>query len=92
MPQNLRELVNLFLRPLAQIFTLISILAVLVFFWGLAKFIFQAGDSKSHESGKELMKWGIITLFVMISLMGILSFLSGELGFGPVGIPLLPTR
>jgi len=63
-------------------------LALLAFFWGLAKFIFRAGgDEKAVEEGKKIMKWGLIALFIMISVWGIISFIQSELnlsaGTGP---------
>ncbi len=49
---------------------------LLVFFWGLVKFIFRVdGDEKVIESGKKLMVWGIIALFVMVSVWGIIRFM-----------------
>ncbi len=54
-------------------------LALLWFFWGLVKFIFHSGDAKTHEEGRNIMIWGIITLFVMFSLWGLLGFISGAL-------------
>ncbi len=78
------DLVNLLIPVVAS-------LALLAFFWGLAKFIYNAGDVKTHEEGKQLMIWGIIALFVMVSVWGILNFFSGEFGFGRIGIPSLPT-
>ena len=50
-------------------------LALLAFFWGLLKFIFKiGGDEKAEESGKVIMKWGLIAMFVMLSVMGIINF------------------
>ena len=50
-------------------------LALLAFFWGLLKFIFKiGGDEKAEESGKTIMKWGLIAMFVMLSVMGIINF------------------
>ncbi len=69
----------------------VASLALLAFFWGLAKFIYNAGDVKTHQEGRQLMIWGIIALFVMVSVWGILNFFSGEFGFGNIGIPKLPT-
>lgn len=54
-------------------------LALLVFFWGLVKFISKAGDAKAVDEGKTLMIWGVIALFVMISVWGIIRFIQGEL-------------
>jgi hypothetical protein len=67
-------------------------LTLLSFFWGLAKFVARVGgDEKAVTEGKNLMIWGIIGLFVMVSIWGILAFLAGEFGFG-YALPLLPTK
>lgn len=55
-------------------------LAVLVFFWGLVKYIANADDEGAKESGKNLMIWGMVALFVMVALWGILGFVQTELG------------
>src|SRR3989338_305331 len=54
--------------------------ALLSFFWGLVRFIFHVGgDEKAVEEGKRIMTWGLIALFVMISVWGIIAFVQGEL-------------
>ena len=55
-------------------------LAVLVFFWGIVKFIYHAGDEKAVEEGKMLMVWGLIVIFVMFALWGILGYFQYQLG------------
>jgi hypothetical protein len=92
MPQNLTELILVFVNLIRLLIPLVIALTLLSFMWGLAKFIGKAGDSKSHEEGKNLMKWGLVGLFVMLSLFGILRFAYDDVGFnGSLGIPLLPT-
>jgi len=59
--------------------------ALLVFFWGLAKFVVKAGDEV--EEGKRIMKWGILALFVMISVWGIVGFFQKELGLPDTTVP-----
>ena len=55
-------------------------IALLVFFWGLVKFISRVGgDEKAVEEGRNTMIWGIIALFVMISVWGIIYFVKREL-------------
>lgn len=59
-------------------------LALLYFLWGLSKFVLNSGDEDSVKEAKQMMLWGVIALFVMVSvwgLVGILSqtFFSGEL-------------
>lgn len=55
-------------------------LAVAVFFWGLVIFIFKSGNEKSHTEGKNRMIWGTVALFVMVSVWGIINFVSSDLG------------
>lgn len=75
-----------FLIPL-----LISI-AVLVFFWGLVKYIANASDESAKESGKSLMVWGMIALFVMVSFWGIIGYVQSSFGIsGAVTFTPAPT-
>ena len=71
--------------------TIIPILVaigLLVFLWGLVKFIFRvSGDEKAVEGGKRLMFWGIIALFVMVSVWGIIYFLEEAFLPGPSSSP-----
>ena len=57
---------------------LVFSLALLFFFWGVAKYIWSAGDAK--EEGKKIMVWGVIALFVMSSIWGIIGFLKTDIG------------
>src|SRR3989344_1729404 len=90
-PQNVCEFFLIFVDLIRSAIPLVMSLALLAFFWGLAKFILQAGDEKGREDGKQVMKWGIVALFVLVSVYGILTFLTSD--FGLVGgnvIPQLP--
>jgi|CXWK01.1.fsa_nt_gi hypothetical protein len=50
-------------------------LALLYFFWGLAQFILKSGDSDSHENGRQTMIWGIVALFVIVAVWGLVAFI-----------------
>ena len=65
-------------------------LAVLAFFWGLVKYIASAGDETAKESGKNLMIWGMIALFVMVALWGILGWVQSNLGLSGTVITTAP--
>ncbi len=55
-------------------------IALVGFFWGLVKFIFKlGGDEKAVDDGKRIMKWGLIALFVMVSVWGIVRFMEEAL-------------
>jgi Type IV secretion system pilin len=64
--------------------------ALVVFIWGLVKFIFRiGGDEKAVEAGKKLMLWGLIALFVMISVWGIIGFMQKALSLPASNPPIL---
>lgn len=91
-PTDFKTLTELFTDIIGLLIPLMVAVSLLVFLFGLAKFIFRvAGDEKEIEKGRYLMIYGIIGLFVMISIWGILSLLVSD--FGPdfyFGIPQLP--
>src|SRR3989344_55959 len=67
-------------------------IALLVFFWGLVKFIFAQGSETVKADGKKIMIWGLIALFVMMSVWGIISFFQGAFLPGATfTAPTLPT-
>ncbi len=60
---------------------LVAALALLYFFWGLAQFILATGrgDEDAREKGKNIMIWGIVALFVMVSVWGLVRFVGDAL-------------
>ena len=58
----------------------IMALAFLVFAWGLIKYLLSAGDVTAQKEAKGFMIWGIIILFVMVSVWGIVSILQNLTG------------
>ena len=75
------------MRPLV---TLIIGLALIYFLWGLVTFIMASGSEEGVAKGREAMLWGIIALFVMISIQGIVYLVAESLEIGPTtggGLP-----
>lgn len=64
---------------------LVAALALLYFFWGLAKFILATGngDEDAREKGKNIMIWGIVALFVIVSVWGLVRFVGDAIGIRP---------
>ncbi len=90
---GIRELI-VSVGDLVRVLTLIiAAVALLAFFFGLAKFIFKVGgDEKAVDAGKTLMIWGLIALFVMVSVWGIIGFFQRELGLPGTSSGLLPNN
>lgn len=63
---------------------ILLLLAVGLFFWGVGKFVLKPGSSADVENGKKYMFWGIITLFVLLSVRVIIGQLANALGIGPL--------
>jgi len=59
---------------------LLMTLAVVAFFWGLVKYIANADDEAAKESGKTLMIWGMVAIFVMVAFWGIIGFFQESFG------------
>lgn len=58
-------------------------LAILFFFYGVAKYIGKAGDPKAQEEGKNIMIYGVIGIAVMASVYGIVAYLQNTIGITP---------
>ncbi|MDO8569177.1 MAG: hypothetical protein Q7R89_00065 [bacterium] len=55
-------------------------IALLAFFWGLVQFILSQGDESKKTDAKKVMLWGVIALFVMITVWGLVKFIATSLG------------
>jgi hypothetical protein len=49
-------------------------LAVLVFIWGVFRYVVSS-DEEAKGKGKNMMLWGIVGLFVMVSVWGLVNIL-----------------
>lgn len=57
--------------------------AFIVFLWGaFDTFILGANEEGVKEKGKNLMLWGLIGFFVMVSVWGLVNILTGTISFG----------
>lgn len=72
---NLTDIIFLFINLIDQALIVVVALALLFFLWGLMKFILNADNEEKRKEGKSVMIWGIIALFVMISVWGIVGIL-----------------
>lgn len=68
-------LVNGILRPLVP---LLVTLAIVVFIYGVLTTVLADGEKR--EDGKKYMMWGIVGIFVMVSLWGLVAILTNTFG------------
>jgi hypothetical protein len=55
-------------------------LAILYFFYGIAKYVLSAGDAEKAKEGKSIMIYGVIAIAVMASLFGLVVWLQNVFG------------
>lgn len=78
---TLEEILNMFIAPSGLLFQFIRVsvgIALIVFIWGVVRMVLgmQGGESdKVIAEGKKRMVWGLIGLFVLISIWGIVAIL-----------------
>jgi hypothetical protein len=68
-------------------------LALLTFFWGLVKFIFAQSNEEAKTDAKRIMIWGLVALFVMVSVWGLVRFIGTALGIDQgdtITVPRVP--
>lgn len=75
---TLRDTLVLFSQFLNGIIGLFITLAIVVFFWGLIKYLWSMDAENAHE-GLNRMFWGLIAIFVMVSIWGLIRLLQSTL-------------
>lgn len=74
--QTLLNTLGFFNQLLNALIGLLITLAIVAFFWGLVKYLFiSKGDEASRKSAMNLMIYGVIVIFVMVSIWGIIRLL-----------------
>ena len=74
---DLQGLIDMAKGIVSSLVPLIMSLAVLAFVWGIFKYLTEAADPGKREEGRQFMIWGIVALFVMVSLWAIVGVIKG---------------
>ena len=76
---------------LNMIVPLLIAFAVVFFLFGLIKYV-TSGDAEDKSAARSYMIWGVVAIFVMTAVWGLVALLSNTLGLqnGPIPGPQLP--
>lgn len=74
-PKDFADFVKIFTDLIGALVPIVFAFALVVFFWGIAQFILSADDANKRTESKQIMIWGVIALFVMLSIWGIIGVL-----------------
>ena len=75
-------LVNAGKTVLNSVVVSVFTLALIVFAWGVVKYLTAAGDAAKLKLARPFLWWGIIGLFVLESVWGLIKFIADELDIG----------
>ena len=65
-----------FLSALVSNLLLLLISAAIIYFlWGVLQFVSSGGDEQKRVEGRHMMLNGVIAIFVMVSIWGLVAFL-----------------
>ena len=75
--KSLTDLINWFTCTLVDaVIPLLFALALAGFVFGLIKFFLNPDNEEQKKAGKSFMIWGLVTIFVMVSIWGLVGILS----------------
>ncbi len=90
---SLTGIINMLIDIGLKVIPFLGTIAFLAFVLGVARFIKSSGSGEDVKKNKGLLIWGIIGLFVLVTIWGIISFLKSEFGFNnSMGIPQIEIR
>lgn len=55
-------------------------LAIAIFVWGIIEFIVHTDNEEKRNIGKRHLAWGIIGMFIMFSVWGIIAIIQNFIG------------
>src|SRR3989344_2212131 len=77
---RIRNLVN-------QIVPILLIIGTVVFLWGVILYLTAGADEEKRANARSLMIYGLVGLFVMVAVCGIVKVLVNFFGVGGAGVP-----
>jgi uncharacterized membrane protein YidH (DUF202 family) len=83
-----KDLVFTILGIFDEVITIIIGIAVLVFLYGMLNYVMHSDDESKRKESVKFITYGIIGLFVMVSVWGLVAAITGTFGF-EFGIPQL---
>ena len=84
---DLTSLLGVISNLLNIIIPILMILATVVFLWGVITYITAGGDEEKAATGRAYIIWGVIGLFAMITIWGLVLALVNTFSVGGQGIP-----
>jgi hypothetical protein len=76
----LGKIADVIVNPLIR---LLFAASLVLFAWGIVKFVRGAGDESERSIGRRHMLWGIVGMAIMVSVFAVIQIALGPLGVQP---------
>lgn len=83
--QNLITLSESALDVINIVLVIVFVIAILVFAWGIVKYLTAAGDPTKVKEARGFLWWGILGVFVLAAMFGLVQFVGTSLGINTTG-------
>lgn len=87
---DFKSLVNAIITNINYLITLVVGLAVFVFIWGIFKYFVAGADEKKVEEARNVLVFGLLGIFIMLSVWGLVNILIKTFDFGTTTQPSPP--
>jgi uncharacterized membrane protein HdeD (DUF308 family) len=78
---NLEDAVDFIYYLINLAFPVLIAIAVFVIVWGIFQFVLKAGDEEARKTGRSLILWGVIGIFLMLSVWGLVNIVKNTISF-----------
>lgn len=82
---NIIDILGGLLNALAPV---VVALALVYFFWGLAQYILNSANEEKKKEGRNIMIWGVLALFIMVSVWGIINVMRDTFQLTDTNVPI----
>lgn len=72
---DLRGLVAQIISTINLVIPVLVTVALVLFLWGIVRYVYKVGNTHSKEADRQIFLWGLLALFCMVSVWGIVSML-----------------
>lgn len=77
MSNLLPKIIDNIVMPLLQIF---FVATIFIFIWGLFGFFKGGDDADARTTSRNHILWGVVGIFIMVSVYGIIRFVASSVG------------
>ena len=88
--QTVQSVLGVVRNILDTVVPILLILATIVFIWGVIVYITSGGSDEKKTYGRYLILYGLVGLFSIVAIWGVVRVLTNTFGVGGQGIPTTP--